>query len=148
MAPRRARGRSYVGYLERVGQGEEAEEERERERPEPVVGDANAESAEIFNALTSASNARLAPRGSVPAGLLTQEMGEFKSLASNGGTWDEVTDLPYDADDPNYRDPSFSNSSAVRASSPAGSPASPSATASSSRAAPTAASSASHWAPT
>ena len=93
-------------------QGEEAEEERERERPEPVVGGANAESAEIFNALTSVSNARLAPRRlrarrSAHAG----DWASSSGLTSNGGTWDEVTDLPYDADDPNYRDPSFSNSS-------------------------------------
>jgi len=108
-----AAGPQYIGYLERVGQGEEAEEERERdrERPEPVVGGANAESAEIFNALTSVANARLAPRGSVPAGELSAEMGDFKALGSNGSAWDEVTDLPYNADDPDYRDPSFSNSS-------------------------------------
>ena len=115
-----AAGPSYIGYLERAGQGEEAKEEREREAEreaegaggvESIVGGASEESAEIFNALSSVANARLAPRGSVPAGLLSAELGAFTALPSTASTWDEVTDVSYDADDPNYRDPSFSNSS-------------------------------------
>ena len=86
----------YVGYLERAN---------------PVVGSASKESGEIRTALESVANARLAPYGSVAAGQYGASMGEFTGLASNGGSWDEVTDLPYDADDPNYRDPFFSNSS-------------------------------------
>lgn len=106
-------GPQYIGYLERAGQGEEAREEREREaeRPEGIVGGANEESGEIFNALSSVANARLAPRGSVPAGLLSAELGKFTGLPGTSSTWEEVTDVPYDADDPAYRDPSFSNSS-------------------------------------
>jgi hypothetical protein len=113
-----AAGPSYIGYLEKAGQGEEAREEREREAEregeggvESIVGGANEESAEIFNALSSVANARLAPRGSVPAGLLSAELGKFTSLPGTGSAWDEVTDVSYDADDPNYRDPNFSNSS-------------------------------------
>ena len=109
-------GPSYIGYLERTGQGEEAREEREREAEEEggvesIVGNPNEESAEIFNALSSVANARLAPRGSVPAGNLSASLSAFKSLSGTSATWDEITDVPYDADDPEYRDPSFSNSS-------------------------------------
>jgi hypothetical protein len=105
-------GPRYRGYLERVGGGEEAEAEAAREHGvEAAVGDPESESGEIFNALTSVANARLAPYGSVAAGQLSTSLGSFRGLTSNGSTWSEVTDLNYDADDPNYRDPEFSNSS-------------------------------------
>lgn len=96
----------YRGYLERAG-GEEAEEHG----IEGVVGDPASESDEILSSITSAANARLAPYGSVAPGQLSTSLGSFNTLTSNGGTWSEVTNLPYDADDPNYRDPEFSNSS-------------------------------------
>src|SRR5512133_1987292 len=96
----------YRGYLERMG-GEEAEEHG----VEGVVGDPESESSEIFSSIMSAANARLAPYGSVAAGQLSSSLGNFRSLASNGSSWSEVTNLDYDADDPNYRDPDFSNSS-------------------------------------
>ncbi|HEX5997186.1 MAG TPA: hypothetical protein VFY84_18765 [Jiangellales bacterium] len=95
----------YRGYLERIG------EEEEEHGVEGVVGDPESESGEILNAITSVANARLAPYGSVAAGQLSSSLGDFRSLGSNGGTWSEVTNLSYDADDPNYRDPDFSNSS-------------------------------------
>jgi hypothetical protein len=102
----------YVGYLEKAG-GEAAEEaEREGEgHPEGVVGGANEESGEIATALDSVANARLAPYGSVAAGQYSASLGSFNGLTSSSNAWTEVTDLPYDADDPAYRDPSFSNSS-------------------------------------
>jgi hypothetical protein len=104
----------YVGYLEKAG-GEAAEEaEREREgegHPEGVVGSANEESGEIATALDSVANARLAPYGSVAAGQYSASLGSFNGLASSGSAWTEVTNMPYDADDPAYRDPSYSNSS-------------------------------------
>jgi hypothetical protein len=104
----------YVGYLEKAG-GEAAEEaEREREgegHPEGVVGSANEESGEIATALDSVANARLAPYGSVAAGQYSASLGNFNGLASSGSAWTEVTNIPYDADDPAYRDPSYSNSS-------------------------------------
>ncbi len=86
----------YVGFLERAN---------------PVVGSADKESGEIRTALESVANARLAPHGSVAAGQLGASLGEFNGLATNGSSWQEVTNLPYDADDPNYRDPFYSNSS-------------------------------------
>ncbi len=96
----------YRGYVEKVG-GEEA---GERGVESEVGGPAN-ESDEIYNAITSVAQARLAPWGSVAPGQLSSSLGAFRGLSSNGGTWSEMTNLPYDADDPNYRDPFFSNSS-------------------------------------
>jgi hypothetical protein len=96
----------YRGYLERIG-GEEEEEHG----VESVVGDPESESSEIYNSITSVANARLAPYGSVAPGQLSSSLGSFRALGSNGGTWSEVTNLSYDADDPSYRDPVFSNSS-------------------------------------
>ncbi|SCL29453.1 hypothetical protein GA0070624_3885 [Micromonospora rhizosphaerae] len=97
----------YRGYLERIG----GEEEEEGHGVEGIVGDPESESSEILSSITSVANARLAPYGSVAAGQLSSSLGDFRSLASNGSSWTEVTNLPYDADDPNYRDPNFSNSS-------------------------------------
>ena len=79
----------YRGYVEKVG-GEEEEEHG----VEGVVGDPESESAEIFNSITSVANARLAPYGSVAAGQLSSSLGDFRSLASNGGSWTEVTNVP------------------------------------------------------
>ncbi|HEX2356995.1 MAG TPA: hypothetical protein VHI50_11110, partial [Micromonosporaceae bacterium] len=95
----------YRGYVERIG-GEE-----EEHGVESVVGDPESESSEIYNSITSVANARLAPYGSVAPGQLSSSLGSFRALGSNGGTWSEVTNLSYDADDPSYRDPVFSNSS-------------------------------------
>jgi hypothetical protein len=96
----------YRGYVEKFCGGEEAEH-----GVEGIVGDPASESGEIFSALTSDANARLAPYGSVAAGQLSSSLGDFRALGTNGSQWQEVTNLPYDADDPNYRDPNFSNSS-------------------------------------
>ncbi len=97
----------YRGYLEKIGE----EEGEEHEGVESIVGDPGSESSEIYNSITSVANARLAPYGSVAAGQLSASLGDFRRLTSNGSQWTEVTNLPYDADDPNYRDPEFSNSS-------------------------------------
>jgi hypothetical protein len=101
----------YRGYVERIG-GEEGEEgEGSEHGVEGVVGGADKESAEIFSSISSAANARLAPFGSVAPGQLSSSLGSFRTLTSNGSSWSEVTNLDYDSDDPNYRDPEFSNSS-------------------------------------
>jgi hypothetical protein len=97
----------YRGYLEKFG----GEREEDEHGVEGIVGDPESESSEILSSITSVANARLAPFGSVAAGQLSSSLGDFKGLTSNGSTWSEVTNLPYDADDPNYRDPNFSNSS-------------------------------------
>jgi hypothetical protein len=95
----------YRGYVERF-----CGEEEER-GVEGKVGDPAAESGEILNAITSVANARLAPYGSVAPGQLSTSLGDFRGLTGTADVWQEVTTVPYDADDPNYRDPSFSNSS-------------------------------------
>lgn len=100
----------YRGYLEKVG-GEEAKEEAEKHGVESIVGGPDSESSEIYSSITSVANARLAPWASVAAGQLSTSLGDFRTLTSNGSSWSEVTNLPYDSDDPNYRDPNFSNSS-------------------------------------
>jgi hypothetical protein len=94
----------YRGYVERFC-GEE--EEEQGHGVEGAVG----ESGEIFDALTSVANPRLAPYGSVAPGQLSSSLGDFRTMSASAATWQEVTNLPYDADDPNYRDPVFSNSS-------------------------------------
>ena len=84
---------------------------RGRGHPEGVVGGANSESGEIATALDSVANARLAPYGSVAAGQYSASPRQLQRPASVGSAWTEVTNTPYDADDPGYRDPIFSNSS-------------------------------------
>jgi hypothetical protein len=100
-------GPRYVGYLEKI----RGESEDEEHGIPDSVGGPSSESSEIYNSITSVANARLAPYGSVAAGQLTSSLGDFRGLTSNGSSWGEVTNVPYDADDPNYRDPEFSNSS-------------------------------------
>lgn len=100
-------GPQYRGYLQKVG----GEQEGEGHGVAAIVGGPSSESSEIFSSITSVANARLAPYGSVAAGQLSSSLGSFRSLTSNGSSWSEVTNLPYNADDPNYRDPNFSNSS-------------------------------------
>ena len=100
-------GPRYRGYLEKIG----AESEEEEHGIPDSVGGPSSESSEIYNSITSVANARLAPYGSVAAGQLSSSLGDFRGLTSNGSDWAEVTNKPYQADDPNYRDPDFSNSS-------------------------------------
>jgi hypothetical protein len=86
----------YKGYLERFA---------------PVAGSPSKESEEIRTSRESVAQARLAPYGSVAAGQLSSSLGAFTSLPSTAAAWQEVTTLPYDEDDPDYRDPLYSNSS-------------------------------------
>ncbi|HTM33307.1 MAG TPA: hypothetical protein VL263_18470, partial [Vicinamibacterales bacterium] len=74
------------------------------------AGEAGDESAEALNRDTEYAQARLAP-GLVLPGAYAQAFAALTSLPVASGTWAEVTDRPYDADDPRYRDPEFSNSS-------------------------------------
>ena len=45
-----------------------------------------------------------------PPGALTSARDDAAAIAAASGTWVQVTNLPYDSDDPNYRDPFISNS--------------------------------------
>jgi photosystem II stability/assembly factor-like uncharacterized protein len=72
-----------------------------------VAGD---ESREAYKAQQQFDNARIMPGDVVAAGAYSEAFGSLTGLASAGGTWSEITKLPYDADDPDYRD-YYSNSS-------------------------------------
>jgi hypothetical protein len=67
----------------------------------------------VFEALEAHdqyTEARTAPAETVDAGAFTHGYADFKALPQFGGTWNEITTKPYDSDDPNYRDPVWSNS--------------------------------------
>ena len=100
-------------------------------------GGAGGESAESHKAQEQFDNARLAPGGIVAPGAYSVAFGDLTGLRPSGTSWNEVTNVPYDADDPDYRD-YYSNSSGGSGLLPAGSPASPpTPTAMSTRPAPT-----------
>src|SRR5437764_9159368 len=68
------------------------------------------ESAEAHQAQQQFDNARLATNGVVAAGAYSAAFGNLTKLDPSGSAWQEVTNVPYDADDVNYRD-YYSNSS-------------------------------------
>jgi hypothetical protein len=82
---------------------------REPERPEPIAGE-NAEVDGIKTFAMQEAVARLAPYGSVAPGEYSEALAQLGSVPTTAGRWSEVTDQPYNQDDPNYRDPVFSNS--------------------------------------
>ncbi|MDX6517549.1 MAG: hypothetical protein QOF50_395 [Gaiellaceae bacterium] len=70
---------------------------------------AGSESAELFAAQQQWDNSRT--QGSVVApGAYTAAFGSLEGLPPAGTAWNEITRVPYDADDPDYRD-WYSNSS-------------------------------------
>ncbi len=95
-----------------LAESDGAEREREREFQEGTQGlaegGAGGESAEALTAAQQWAEARTAP-GIVNPGAYTHALDNLNGLAVAGGSWDEVTDVAYDADDINYRD-YYSNS--------------------------------------
>ena len=88
-----------------------------RRRPEPgqrgrlgQVGEVGDESAEAQTKAEQSAQARLAP-GVVLPGAYSAAFASLSGLPVAGSSWTEVTNRPYDADDPRYRDPFASNSS-------------------------------------
>ena len=75
----------------------------------PKVGEAGDETLEALNAAAEYAQARQAP-GLVLPGAYTAAFNSLSSLPIASGIWAEVTNRPYDSDDPRYRDPFFSNS--------------------------------------
>ena len=75
------------------------------------VGNTGDESAEAKTRDEQFAQARLAP-GIVLPGAYTAAFTSLSSLPVSGSTWTEVTNRPYNADDPRYRDPFASNSGA------------------------------------
>jgi hypothetical protein len=81
-----------------------------KERPPRPAAGAHAGTAGLKTFATQISQARLAPYGSVEPGEFSEALADLRGLPGTVSPWFEVTDKPYDADDPNYRDPVFSNS--------------------------------------
>src|SRR3954465_4177283 len=73
------------------------------------VGNAGDESAEAKTRDEQFAQARIAP-GVVLPGAYSAAFASLSWLPASGGTWTEVTNRPYNADDPRYRDPFASNS--------------------------------------
>jgi len=78
-------------------------------RPRPAAG-AHAGTSGLKTFATQIAQARSAPYGSVAPGEYSEALADLRGLPGTPNPWFEVTDQPYDADDPNYRDPNFSNS--------------------------------------
>jgi len=74
------------------------------------AGNPGDESSEAQTAADQYAEARTAP-GLVNPGAYSDAFANLQSLPTSGGSWAEVTNQPYDSDDPNYRDPYYSNSS-------------------------------------
>jgi hypothetical protein len=74
------------------------------------VGDPGDETAEALERADQYAQARTAP-GLVLPGAYSAAFTSLTSLPVARGTWAEVTNRPYDSDDPRYRDPLYSNSS-------------------------------------
>jgi hypothetical protein len=79
------------------------------ERARMVAGAPSKEGDEARIAAEQYALARTAP-GVVAPGAYDAAWTQMKSLPTLPGSWTEVTSKPYDADDPRYRDPEFSNS--------------------------------------
>ncbi|HTK43875.1 MAG TPA: sialidase family protein [Patescibacteria group bacterium] len=71
-------------------------------------GGAGGESAEALTASQQWAEARTAP-GIVAPGAYSAAFAALQGLPTVGGAWNELTNVPYDADDPDYRD-YYSNS--------------------------------------
>src|SRR6266571_1790735 len=74
------------------------------------VGEAGDESVESRIAAEQYAQARTAP-GIVLPGAYSAAFASLSGLPVYGKSWTEVTNRPYDSDDPRYRDPFASNSS-------------------------------------
>ena len=112
---RRHAGRAALAGLVAVvtvvaaGGGTAYADDRPIKRPRPVAG-MHAGTAGLKTFATQVSQARMAPYGSVAPGEYSEALADLRGLRGTLSPWFEVTDQPYDADDPNYRDPFFSNS--------------------------------------
>lgn len=74
------------------------------------VGNPGDETTEAGTAAEQMAQARTAP-GIVAPGAYGAAFASLSALPSVGNQWREVTNRPYNSDDPRYRDPNFSNSS-------------------------------------
>ncbi|HET7763129.1 MAG TPA: hypothetical protein VFL46_12265, partial [Phycicoccus sp.] len=72
--------------------------------------EAQNESREAATQAEQFAQARTAPSGVVDSGAYGSAYRQIQALGSTGGSWNSVTNTPYNADDPRYRD-WYSNSS-------------------------------------
>jgi photosystem II stability/assembly factor-like uncharacterized protein len=86
-------------------------ERRESHGRYAKVGNAGDESAEAQTKFEQFAQARQAP-GVILPGAYGAAFASLTGLPVSGGSWTEVTNRPYNADDPRYRDPFASNSGA------------------------------------
>ena len=91
--------------------GAASAEDRPIKRPRPAAG-VNAGQAGVKTFAAQVTQARFAPYGSVAAGEYSEALAQLQDLPSTYAPWFEVTNKPYDSNDPNYRDPIYSNSGA------------------------------------
>ena len=73
-------------------------------------GGSGGESAEYLRGQTEFTEARTAPSGIVNPGAYSSAVSSLNGLSTVGTAWSDITRVPYDADDPAYRD-YYSNSS-------------------------------------
>src|SRR5215207_657213 len=102
---------TVLAVIAAAGPPAHAADDRPIKRPKPVAG-ANAGTAGLKTFASQEAVARLAPYGSVDPGEYGEALGSLRGLPSNSSRWREVTNQRYDSNDPNYRDPVFSNSGA------------------------------------
>jgi hypothetical protein len=65
---------------------------------------------EVLEAADQYAEARTAPADMVDAGAFSAAYAVYKNLPVTPGSWTEKTTVPYNSDDPRYRDPVWSNS--------------------------------------
>jgi len=99
--------------FERYEARQPGEGRRERHQRYSKVGNAGDESAEAIIRDQQFAEARTAPgNGLVLPGAYSAAFATLSRLPVASGSWTEVTNRPYNADDPRYRDPFASNSGA------------------------------------
>ena len=73
--------------------------------------DAGSQAAELMDSMQQRDAARTAPTGLVAPGAYAAAYNSLALLPAAPGAWSSVTNVPYNSDSPNYRDPGASNSS-------------------------------------
>jgi len=77
---------------------------------ERVLKDAGEGTFDVLEQADQYAEARTAPADVVDAGAFSGAYLAAKNLPLVGGSWDEITNKPYDSDAHGYRDPVWSNS--------------------------------------
>ncbi|MEO8329071.1 MAG: hypothetical protein ABI586_03610, partial [Candidatus Nanopelagicales bacterium] len=93
--------------------GEEAEAEAEAEGSgvRPTAGQEAGEESEHFRTALDRFYAMRTAPGNLAPGAYTAAFEHFRDMPVAAADWSDVTAVPYNSDDPNHRDPVWSNSS-------------------------------------